>query len=91
MSTTEPALSEHLPERFDRRPQPLRVLLGKVIGTPSVFAAPHQPDAALDHPVLAETADEQLVLDVDDEELRLVAGEEHGGLMCDGILWHRSA
>ena len=81
----EAGIGEGFADRIDRRAQPLRILLGEGDRDVEHSRRAHEPDAALDHAVLAGDRVEQLVLDVDDEELGLVAGEQHGGCNVAGF------
>src|SRR4029079_8004006 len=72
-------------DRIDGRSQALRILLRQRDRHVKHPGRAHEPDAALDDAVLAGNRVQQLVLDVDDEELGLVAVEQHGRLKNDGI------
>src|SRR6185312_11060575 len=72
-------------DRIDRRSQALRILLRQRDRHVKHPRRAHQPHAALDDTVLARYRVQQLVLDVDNEKLGLVAVEQHGRRKNDGI------
>jgi hypothetical protein len=74
----EAGIGDGLADGIDGRAQALRVLLRKRDRHLECPRRAHEPHAALDNAALAGDRADELVLDIDDEELRFVAGEQHG-------------
>ena len=72
-------------DRVDRRSQALRILLRQRDRHVQHPRRAHEPHAAFDDAVLPRDRVQQLVLDVDDEELGLVAAEQHGEANLTGF------